>query len=142
MRAAQGRDLAELAAREYERAERIASSPAPLRDPEYVAHINSPRWRLFAEEQKLGAKYRCEGEGCGTCTWELEVHHLDYRRLGRERPEDVLVLCPICHALLDDKRRRGERVDVRIATTGTRRIVTWGRSDSTTLAEGRQEGAR
>ena len=30
--------------------------------------------------------------------YRLEVHHLTYERLGHEHPEDLIVLCPACHA--------------------------------------------
>ena len=31
--------------------------------------------------------------------YRLEVHHLSYARLGRELPDDLIVLCPACHAI-------------------------------------------
>jgi hypothetical protein len=36
---------------------------------------------------------------CGTCgaTEQLQVHHLRYANLGRERREDMAVLCRSCH---------------------------------------------
>lgn len=118
-------DLEQLAARERERAERLASLPTPTRDPEYLAHINSPQWQEFAGEQKLLAKYRCEGEGCGQFGAELDAHHINYRRFGREQPQDVLVLCPICHREYDDRRRLREKLHVRIVVRDGRRTVTW-----------------
>ena len=39
------------------------------------------------------------GKKCALCprTHELNVHHLNYERLGHERVEDVIVLCVRCH---------------------------------------------
>lgn len=42
---------------------------------------------------------------CHDCGWgarvnhgrHLEVHHLHYDSLGREQPEDLVVLCNVCH---------------------------------------------
>lgn len=36
----------------------------------------------------------------------LTVHHVGYRRLGRERREDVALLCWPCHCRRDSWRRR------------------------------------
>lgn len=30
--------------------------------------------------------------------YRLEVHHLTYERIGHEHPDDLIVLCPACHA--------------------------------------------
>jgi hypothetical protein len=45
------------------------------------------RWLTEPEIAELAVPYR------------LEVHHRTYERLGRERPEDLLVLCEKCHAV-------------------------------------------
>ena len=34
----------------------------------------------------------------------LELHHVHYRSLGSEQPEDVKLLCPECHAAADEAR--------------------------------------
>jgi hypothetical protein len=77
--------------------------PSPYRDqPDYLA---SDHWRRFRRK-----RIRLAGEQCECCSLsrtrcrqryaqDLNVHHLDsgYERLGAERDEDVLVLCPRCH---------------------------------------------
>lgn len=62
--------------------------------PRYRAYIASPKWawKRWAKLQQVGGK--CEM--CGTRD-ELEVHHKTYERFGRERGEDLQVLCAICH---------------------------------------------
>lgn len=61
----------------------------------YRVYMKSPEW---AQKRKLKLKqvgYRCQG--CGSDE-RLEVHHLSYARFGYERPEELQVLCHICHA--------------------------------------------
>jgi len=61
---------------------------------DYATYINSAEWRLKARAAKEQA-----GE-CALCTstTSLEVHHRTYVRLGREHPNDLIVLCHRCHA--------------------------------------------
>jgi 5-methylcytosine-specific restriction endonuclease McrA len=129
--AAKAGDLERLASTERERAQVIALLPPRERNPEYEAVIRSPEWQRFADEQRLLARFKCESDGCGRrLSFELDVHHLHYLRLGRERPEDVLVLCPMCHREFDDRRRAGECVDVLVVLAGdpARRVVRWERA--------------
>ena len=51
------------------------------------------------------AKNRCEicGERDG-----LQVHHLNYDRLGHELPGDLKVVCQGCHWIADNQRRDPE----------------------------------
>lgn len=67
----------------------------PRRD--YYRWIRSIEWRRFANEQRTRSDYHCER--CGKHSLKLDVHHLHYRTLGNETPEDVQVLCRLCHRL-------------------------------------------
>jgi HNH endonuclease len=60
----------------------------------YEDYICSVEWRMKATDAKRRA-----GWMCALCeeTAELEVHHRTYRRLGREHPDDLVVLCGRCH---------------------------------------------
>ncbi len=75
---------------------------------EYSTYINSVEWFKKANEAKRKAGYKCEKCGKqfkkGKKGWglELHAHHLNYERLGRELPEDIMVLCKDCH----DKERK------------------------------------
>lgn len=102
----------------------IAAQPRRPLSPEYLAHINSNGWARFADEQRLQAGYRCEWPTCGKVDPDLAVHHVHYERFGQERPEDVLVLCPLCHRDLDAKGRQGLAPVVEVELVGTRRVVT------------------
>jgi len=63
---------------------------------DYTSYINSSEWRMRAKAAKEQA-----GE-CAVCTSHnaLEVHHRTYARLGRERPEDLVVLCSRHHRMI------------------------------------------
>ena len=64
--------------------------------PEYRQYINSREW---AAKRKEAFQYH--GRKCSTCGSEhnLEVHHLTYQRLGREKMEDLQILCGDCHRI-------------------------------------------
>lgn len=54
--------------------------------------------------------YRCERCGDDEPRW-LEMHHRTYARYGRERPEDVELLCPHCHDR-EHNRTRTRTIDL------------------------------
>lgn len=66
----------------------------------YSTYIQSVGWKIKAEMAKMRAGYRCQD--CGVHRddgAQLDAHHLTYKRLGHERPEDIAVLCHTCHGL-------------------------------------------
>jgi hypothetical protein len=117
------RDLEEEAARARRTGERIASQPLNPQSAEYRDYLRSPQWEAFRNETKLEAGYRCEE--CGEIAFDVEVHHLNYDRLGCERREDVAVLCPACHIQGDEKRRA--ETDERKTRTFEARLEGWAR---------------
>lgn len=60
----------------------------------YQAYLRSKAWRIFRSAIVVERGAKCEK--C-SATKQLHVHHVTYERLGRERPEDVLVVCKPCH---------------------------------------------
>ena len=68
----------------------------------YRDRINSPEWGKLRSEliDRRGA--RCER--CQDRPLHLEVHHVNYDRIGREREDDLMVLCNRCHTLCDRER--------------------------------------
>ena len=68
--------------------------PALKRKPLYADYIKSEMWRQVRLWRMEIAGFKCER--CGHRD-SLEVHHLHYRTLGRERPQDLAVLCDGCH---------------------------------------------
>lgn len=47
--------------------------------------------------QSLRAKYRGSNCYCCGCKFSLQLHHLSYRRLGKEQDRDIRVVCSGCH---------------------------------------------
>lgn len=72
----------------------------------YEDYLRSDRWKNIRELLFEHRGRRCEA--CGK-TENLEVHHLTYRRLGQERAEDLMIVCPACHEWEDRKRKRRNR---------------------------------
>lgn len=79
------------------------------RSNEYETYIKSPAWRLTAKKVKEHFGYVCKR--CGHPRWDVEVHHLNYDRLGRELFSDLEVLCKSCHATADKERALANAVD-------------------------------
>lgn len=76
----------------------------------YAEHLASAKWMAVREGALKRAGYKCQK--CGVSKWsaKLEVHHLHYETFGKERPQDLLVVCLKCHAAEDEKReQRTER---------------------------------
>lgn len=61
---------------------------------EYVLYMRSWAWQMRKVHKLNAAGHRCEN--CSE-PYGLEVHHLTYARLGRERDDDLVVLCRRCH---------------------------------------------
>lgn len=77
---------------------------------EYRAHIASKEWRTVIRPAALErAGHRCQFCGRKKARGRpLHVHHVHYRNLGHERPEDLTVLCAGrggCHHTADRQRR-------------------------------------
>jgi len=64
------------------------------KQPKYYQYIKSKAWRNRRKQALIAANFRCEI--CGS-TEDLHVHHLNYKRVGREKKEDLQVLCDQCH---------------------------------------------
>jgi 5-methylcytosine-specific restriction endonuclease McrA len=74
---------------------------APLKPAQYFTHIRSVKWKQIAREMKDRVGWRCEK--CNKKSRPdnaLTIHHLHYKTLGHERPEDVMVLCWSCHQFM------------------------------------------
>jgi 5-methylcytosine-specific restriction endonuclease McrA len=68
----------------------------------YQKYISSGEWKrrkLKIIEQRGNQCERCKLVGVS-----IEVHHVHYRSLGNEKPEDFELLCRECHAAADEAR--------------------------------------
>lgn len=77
---------------------------------EYQQYLQSDHWIYFRNKIKKDRGNQCEK--CRSSLF-LNVHHETYKRLGAEKPEDVLLLCRDCHVeqhkrieLLSKKRKK------------------------------------
>ena len=63
---------------------------------DYHACIRSQAWY----KRRWGALQRAKNR-CQVCNSpdQLQAHHRDYSRLGKERPCDITILCSECHRL-------------------------------------------
>jgi 5-methylcytosine-specific restriction endonuclease McrA len=61
---------------------------------DYEKYLETFEWKV----RRLRA-IRDAGDKCQRCGRDkgLEAHHLRYTNLGNEPPEDLIVLCTICH---------------------------------------------
>lgn len=59
----------------------------------YRAYLKSDKWKAF--RARIVAKRVC----CEKCKSKvrMQLHHLNYARVGRELPSDVQLLCFKCH---------------------------------------------
>jgi len=86
---------------------RIVYMKKKRRSKDYNSYIQSPAWRAKRAEKIILQGGSCEH--CGT-TGNLHVHHLSYVRLGREKMEDLQVLCKRCHSRLHCRAVRPRHV--------------------------------
>jgi 5-methylcytosine-specific restriction endonuclease McrA len=61
----------------------------------YKTHIGSRRWNEIRQRILARCAGRCES--CGAMR-PLQIHHLNYDRVGYERDSDLAGLCGFCHA--------------------------------------------
>jgi len=68
----------------------------------YVSHLRSNKWQALRAQTFRLAFWRCQVKECKErCT---DLHHLHYRTLGNERPEDVLAVCRPHHDMLEREK--------------------------------------
>jgi 5-methylcytosine-specific restriction endonuclease McrA len=61
---------------------------------DYAAWLETYAWQEIREKALERAEHCCAD--CGA-ERRLEVHHLTYKNLGTEQPEDLVVVCSDCH---------------------------------------------
>lgn len=67
---------------------------------EYTKFINSEEWEAIRKAKLEESGYSCERCGIGEA---LQVHHRHYNmEFGKERTEDLMVLCKQCHDSMHD----------------------------------------
>ena len=77
----------------------------------YTKYLKTYKWK-----QRRAKALRIGGFKCAYCksTKRLQVHHLNYKNVFNEKPEDLIVLCTICHdsehKKYQQKRQQGAKV--------------------------------
>jgi hypothetical protein len=74
---------------------RIRKWAPDVRRYDYAVYMRSPEWKDF--RLRIIAERGSKCEKCGRTSGVIQVHHLHYRNLGCEKPQDVLVVCDACH---------------------------------------------
>lgn len=77
-----------------------AARLAALKVIPYAAYLKTGHWKATSREAKERVGNRCQ-----LCngTEKLEAHHRTYARRGEEQPQDLTVLCNVCHGKYHDK---------------------------------------
>ena len=63
-------------------------------DMEYSDYLNTDWWKSISAKRKEYDKGKCID--CGS-SMQLNAHHINYDRLGRENLDDLITLCESCH---------------------------------------------
>lgn len=66
-----------------------------LRALPYGEYLKTRHWQDTRFKALCQGNFTCRK--CGQFGGALEVHHKTYKRLGREKPRDLRVLCGECH---------------------------------------------
>lgn len=91
-----------------EKLHREAKPHSNAKRREYDAAMRSPHLRKVGAKRLEFCDYQCEWPGCDE-DMGLERHHLSYDRLGRERLEDIRMVCKDHHQGADILRKQGKR---------------------------------
>lgn len=79
-----------------------------LRALPYRDYLKSAYWKRVRAAMLLISESRCDGTPCASVdSWyggefDLNVHHLHYKNRGRERLDNLMMLCSECHKRLHD----------------------------------------
>lgn len=81
----------------------------------YTEYLRSEHWRalrrrFFAKSWRVASMRERFGttccEFCGCTDRPVELHHRTYKRLGREKLTDLVLLCGDCHSTVHRTHRR------------------------------------
>ena len=68
-----------------------------MNEREYQKYLKGSHWRKIRGKKLETAGQTCEECGANSFDVILDIHHLTYERIGRERLSDLKVLCRDCH---------------------------------------------
>lgn len=78
----------------------------PTRKEKYQHYLNSEKWRKFRLQVLKKDDFKCVR--CGS-EYNLQIHHIDYQRIGKEKIQDCVTLCRNCHEIIHKKNGKQVR---------------------------------
>ena len=75
----------------------------------YTRYLTSPKWA--AKRELYFNTYGKFCRACRTTFGPIQLHHMTYERLGRERLTDLVALCAKCHRDVERLYRQHGRTD-------------------------------
>lgn len=100
---------------------------------EYAEYLRSDHWAEVRRRYRKVRPWKCDR--CDSSEKSLDLHHRTYKRLGRERLDDLVPLCRTCHQdihgiLVDGKvvrfpedwRLSARAARARVLSSGKRRV--------------------
>jgi hypothetical protein len=67
----------------------------------YDEYLRSEHWKNFTARVRRNECYCCKKQKA------LQVHHMTYKNIGAEMPEDVVTVCRACHTKIHNISREG-----------------------------------
>jgi phage terminase large subunit GpA-like protein len=65
----------------------------------YSNYLQTEHWKRFRDSI---IKERKKCQCCGIVADIMNVHHISYRNVGKEKKSDVALLCPDCHTYIHE----------------------------------------
>lgn len=72
----------------------------------YEGYLKSEHWELF-RKKIIESCGMCANCGISSDVEPIQIHHLNYKRLGREKFSDVIPLCEHCHRMAHMNKSSG-----------------------------------
>ena len=79
-------------------------TPLQTWQQEYNEYMRSPAWKNKREVALKSADNKCQKCNHTKHSRRLNVHHITYEHFKNEPPEDLKVVCTLCHKIEDWKR--------------------------------------
>lgn len=68
----------------------------------YQNYLNTQHWKKF-RDSIIKSRKKCEC--CGTTEPIMNVHHISYSNIGKEKDRDVALLCISCHKYIHEIKK-------------------------------------
>lgn len=110
-----------------------------LNEMSYADYISTPHWRLYVRHRMMwDSDGKCQI--CGGYSRILEVVHVNFKNVGRERDGDTIIICPACNNHRRNRERERE-LEIRRGIAEFEADAVLGLPSDGALEEGPVEGA-